>query len=278
MDNWRVDRTAASDWDSLSSAFRRFRPPLTPSAQDIEWYQERARTFTGEAPRALLFGVTPGIAAMQWPRGTTVVAVDWSGLMIRNVWPGRIVSAFANAVRADWRELPLAAGSCHVAFCDLFFPALPSSEDAALVLGEAHRILRKSGRLFMRAFIRPEPEETIDELLAELLGGRTDDMLLFRWRLAAAAQASFRVGVEASEVWALWRQRIPDAASLGKRLPHIARDIDSIERWKDMKLRFGFPSLAEVKELIAPRFELLDYSLPDYGCARRIARIALRAL
>ena len=256
-----MDRSAAPYWESLSGAFR-FRPPLTPSTQDLDWYGRGLREGKPEAAR-LLLGVTPGIAGMRRPPRVPLYSIDWSEGMLRRVLP----PGSGAPVRADWRELPLAGRSCGVAFCDLFFPALPSLEDGKTVLAELARVLRPGGGVRFRCFVRTEPGERVPALIDELRHSAEEDFALFRMRFAAAVQGPRGSGVALDEVWRSWRAHVQDARALGPG-HWAAGELAAMERWKGSPVRYAFPTLAELRDAAAPRFDFTGCELPAYARER----------
>jgi len=273
-----MQRAGLAFWESVSKRFR-YSPPLTPSETDLAWYRLHAgrclEASRASTRRALLLGVTPGIAAMPRPADAVLVPVDWSDGMIRNVLP-HAGAQRALPVRGDWRELPLADASCAVAFCDLFFPALPSFRDGELALRELARVLEPGATLCIRCFLRLDPAEAPEELLRELAEGRTPDLVVFYMRLAAAVHAESREGVSVDRVWTLFDRRFPDRDALTRLYGTRSQALQSIERWKDLSLRYAFLSLGELTALAGPYFELAETIFPDYIARRQIARVALR--
>lgn len=273
-----MERAGLPFWEAISTKFQ-YNPPLTPGDSDIAWYAQHALGCLSKADaprRALLLGVTPGIVAMQRPAGTTLVPVDWSEGMIRNVLPRAADPRDAMPVRGDWRELPLADSSMHVAFCDLLFPAMPSFDDGELALRELARVLRSGGGLFVRCFVRADPEQGADELLQEIAEGRAPDLSVLRMRLAAAMQGASRSGIEVSQVWKVFNERFPDRAALAHLYGAGPKAFETIERWQNLRLRYAFPTAAEISRLAQPHFEVDEAVFPDYAAGRLIARLALR--
>src|ERR1700691_4807012 len=81
-------------WNHFAAVYRAFGLPLVPTQKDLRFMEGAvegwAYSHPGENLRALLLGVTPGIAGMQWPEGSLLVAIDRSIGMVRDVWPGNI--------------------------------------------------------------------------------------------------------------------------------------------------------------------------------------------
>ena len=82
-------------WPRHAGQWQRVGPPLRPGPDDVRhieaciaaWSSRQRRA----APRALLLGVTPELATLNWPDGTALLAVDRALPMIHAV--GRVTSA-----------------------------------------------------------------------------------------------------------------------------------------------------------------------------------------
>lgn len=268
-----MDRRNLAYWTGLSGTWTAT-PPLAPSADDLQWFQRQVDRFHDRPLRALLLGVTPGLAELDWPAGTSLAALDWSEGMLRNVLPR--AGARVPAAVADWRELPIAAASCDIAVGDGCYTAVGDMEGARFMTAELSRVLRSAGLICLRCFVRPERAPGVDALFDELAASERCHFDLFRWRLATAVQGD-RWGVALREVWSAWDARVPDRAALAARHGWPAADLQRIERWKNEQARYAFPSLAELEELAAPRFELVEVSTPGYERAEYFPRIVLRS-
>jgi SAM-dependent methyltransferase len=265
-----MDRSGRSYWEAISAGFR-LTAPIAPGTSDLQWYANQAARAAGRT--ALLLGLTPGIVALSVAHRMTVVALDWSGGMIRHVFrPAK----GALAVQGDWREAPLASGSADIAFCDFLFPAAPTRADGRLVLGEAARVLAEGGRFCVRCFLRRDPPEHAEELLAELLAGNAGDATVFRFRLAAALQGADASGVPVSRVYELLRRRAPELPVLARLNAWTQDALNAVERWREAPVRYYFPTLAEVLELSDPWFAPADIAPADYPPYASICRVALR--
>lgn len=271
----RVDRRNLPYWASLSGKWT-VAPPLAPCDEDLRWFQRQVGRLGHRPLRALLFGVTPGLARLAWPIGTALAALDWSEGMLRNVFP-RERSARHNApVLADWRELPIAARSCDIIVGDGCYTALGDQESARLATAEMFRVLKPGGLACFRCFARPPGAGGVEGLFKELETSDGMPFDLFRWRLAVAVQGP-RWGVELREVWRAWNDGVRDRAALAARHGWALEDLQRIERWQHEPARYAFASLPELQELAAPRFELLEAEVPTYARGEYFPRVALLA-
>jgi hypothetical protein len=124
--------------------------------------------------------------------------------------------------------------------------------------------------------VRPERTLSVAQLLAELRD-KPGGLDLFRWRFAMAVQGPQRWGVSLGEVWRAWDETFPDRGALGDRYGWTSAEIGRVERWRDAPANYAFPSLAQVRELAAARFEVLDCDIPAYAMGECFPRLTLRA-
>lgn len=270
-----MDRRNLAYWTALSGKWS-VAPPLAPGEEDLDWFQRQLGRLGARPLRALLFGVTPGLARLDWPAGTVLAALDWSAGMLRNVLPREATAQHSAAVLADWRELPIAARSCDVVLGDGCYTALGDRESARLMNAEMSRVLKPGGLACFRCFVRPPGASTAQALFDELEAGAPVAFDLFRWRLAVAVQGE-RWGVALGEVWRAWNERVADRAALAARHRWDLAGLQRIERWKDESARYAFASLAELQGLAAPYFDLLEAEVPRYASGEYFPRVVLRA-
>jgi SAM-dependent methyltransferase len=275
-----MDRTGIAFWDIRAAGWQ-VAPPLSPSSDDVAWYEskasELAQSLEGNLRHALLLGVTPPIAAMHWPNGTRLVAVDWSEVMFRHVWPKRGLPQGAAAVRGDWRELPLATGSMDFAISDGCYPALGSLQDAAHLNRELHRVLRPHGLFCLRCYCRPEKPRAVTHLFEDLVSGRMRNPGLFRWLLAVAVHGESQEGVSLHDVWKVWNERRPDPGALRDHCGWTDKALADMDFWGTADARFSFPTYDELARLAEPFFEIVTRDLPGYEMGERFPRLILRA-
>jgi SAM-dependent methyltransferase len=273
-----MDRSALAYWESFAAGrFRSIPTPIVPAEQDIEFLESRIRTIPGGNVEALLFGVTPRIATMRWPAGTSLIAIDWSRTMIRDLWPLDGLPHFARPLCADWRQLPLAAASRTLVVGDGCYTAIGTLADAAIVNEQVHRVLRPDGLYCLRCFCRPAQPLALGDLYEELHAGRISNVFMFRWLLAMAVHGASREGVVLDAVWREWNRRVPDSRGLFARCGWPEDAAWSIERWKGLSVRFSFPDAAEVHELAAPHFDVLEFHVPDYEFGECFPSVVMRA-
>jgi SAM-dependent methyltransferase len=230
----------------------------------------------GDTLQAALLGVTPSIAGMSWPAGTTLWAIDWSARMIRAHWSAPARNTGFAAMRADWRELPLRNGSIDFAIGDGCYTALRSFADAEAMNRELARVVRTQGLYCLRCFARPARPLSPDDLFERLKAGAFADLDLFRWLLSMAVQGASPEGVEHARIWEVWSARADDVMGAIAGEAHLAEALIGFERMKESKARYYFPDLDDLRRLAEPWFDLLEYSAPDDEWGECFPRVLMR--
>lgn len=260
-----------ANWESAAGKWQH-RPPITPATDDIAWFERTTRALA-PGPRALLLGVTAGIATMEWPADTDLTAVDWSAGMIDKAWPRAGLPQAASVVQADWMAMPLANGSRDIALGDGCYTAL-GSLDAVVALNRAvAAVLRPGGVLALRCFARGTARASIDEIFDGLLTGRKKNLGLVRWQLMMALQGDDAEGVVLDDLWQLWHERIPDPAALIERHGWFAHEVTNIERYAGQRARYVYPTIEEMRAAAAPVFDLVECDIPSYPGGEHFPRV-----
>ena len=271
------DRSMLAYWEARADRWH-VEPPLSPHDDDVRFWEQRAQARTREgAPQvAILLGVTSALATMRWPAHTQLTSIDWSLGMLQRVLPRDRVRARLWLLRADWRELPIAASSIDFALGDGCFTAFPDFGGAAAVAAEVARVLKPGGEFCIRCFRRPDAMPSIDALFESLLAGRIANLELFRWMAAIALQGESRHGVALGEVWEAWNARVPRPREMQQRLGWTDVAVANFDAWRGARSRYFFPSLAEIAELAAPGLEIALCDYPGYEWGEQFPRLSLR--
>ena len=164
-------------WDDLGRRLARMGPPQVPGAALAA--QVRA-ICDGCRGTTVLLGVTPAFADL----GDRVLAFDASSGMIAQLWTGD--DARRQARVADWTALPVGDGQADQVLGDGSLNAVPDRDILRAVLREIRRLLVPGGRAAVRVFSRPQPEETVADVLDAARGGRVESLNALRWHLASA--------------------------------------------------------------------------------------------
>lgn len=260
-----------ANWESAAVKWQH-RPPITPAPDDIAWFERVARALA-PPPRALLLGVTAGIATMDWPADSELTAIDWSAGMIDKAWPREGLPRRAAVIQADWMAMPLPERSRDIALGDGCYTAL-GSLDAVVALNRAvAAVLRPGGMLALRCFARGDARKSVDEIFDELLAGREKNLGLVRWRLMMALQGDDPAGVVLDDLWRLWHARIPDPAPLIERHGWFAHEVANIERYAGQQARYVYPTVEEMRAAAAPLFDLVECDIPAYPGGEHFPRV-----
>ena len=217
--------------------------------------------------KVLLLGVTPEIAAMSWPEGTRLLALDKSQAMIDLVWPGD-VGGFRKAVLADWFEYRRTDGRHDIVIGDGNFAPLDYPRGYRALAAVAHEALTDAGILLSRFFVRPAQAETPDAVFEDLLANRIKSFHAFKVRLAAALQESAEAGVAVSDVLAAWKRARIDMGALLTMTGWRHETVDMIYLYEGKTSRLSFPDVAEVQAVMSEYFDhretrYLDYEMGD---------------
>ncbi|HOZ34050.1 MAG TPA: methyltransferase domain-containing protein [Tabrizicola sp.] len=178
-------------WGRLAGRIARMGPPQVPGPGIVAQIADLCGGCTGVT---VLLGVTPAYAGL----GAPLLAFDASAGMIAAVWPGD--DARRQARVADWTALPLADGGVRQVIGDGALNAVPDRDVLRAVLREVRRVLLPTGRAALRVFTRPDPPETLDEVLRAATEGRIASLNVLRWRLASALAVGPGHGVRVADI------------------------------------------------------------------------------
>lgn len=271
---------SARFWEREWLWWHRLSTPLRPAAEDIEilgrliaqWCGARGRM----RPEAVLLGVTPEIASMQWPEGTRLLAIDRSQGMIDNVWPERPYDG-AMVVSGEWTNMPVAAGSRDVVTGDGCFSQLSYPEGYDALVNELRRVLKPGGLFAMRAFVRPEPAEPMDALLAELHAGKILNFHAFKWRFNMALQSDIASGVRLRDIWDAFNEEFGDPSALAAQRGWPFETVETIHAYRGVEARYTYPSLSELREILSAGFSEVTCVYPTYEMADRCPTLLFEA-
>ena len=263
-DHWN---THAQQWQWIGS-------PLRPAAEDIRIAEAALGKWQARAGKksiaVALLGVTPETADMTWPAPAQLVAVDHTEAMIRALWRREA------AICADWTALPLASASQDVVVGDGCFCVLETGRDYRKLAREMRRVLRDDGVVVMRFFIRPDRAETLKQVTDTLDRGGIGNFHAFKWRLAMSLHGELEDGVRLNEIWDAWNKACPDARALAAKLKWRIEEIRTIDAYRGAHGRYTFPTLGEVRRLLAQDFNEVSCSFPGYELGERCPTLVLQ--
>ena len=264
-------------WTTLAKQWRVIDVPLRPSDDDQKAYENIVFNWQRANPsrpvRGLLLGVTGEIAAMRWPAGASLLAVDHSLPMVANVWPKPPHGA---AVCADWRAMPVEPGSRDVALGDGCLTLLSVPAGRAAFAASLRSVLADDGMLALRCFCRPETSETPDQVFDDLRAGRIEGFCAFKWRLAMSLHGRPDEGVRLADIWECWSAEVKDADELATHCGWPLEAVRSMDVYRGSETRYLFSTIEESRKSLAPWFTLQSQHVGRYELAERCPILVFR--
>jgi SAM-dependent methyltransferase len=263
-------------WDRTASAWSQFEPPYLPVAEESAVIERVAAELAGEGGRlnAVILGVTPQTAALAWPAGVCLTAFDNSAAMIAELWPAPGTPAGAQAILADWSELPLGVGSVDLIAGDHSLGVLAWPQGPAKLLAELRRVLKPGGRFVLRSFLRPEQREDLDAIVGDLEAGRIRSAGIAKMRFIAWRHDRGTEGISVQELKDLFKRYVPDPDEAVRRYGW-QRGPSDIPTTEGNERRFVFPTLAELRDAIAPFFREIECVTGSHELAERFPTMVL---
>jgi hypothetical protein len=272
----------AAHWNAYSARWKLVGQPLRPGPSDIAYlrasvarlWSPRATLDPTQREPALLLGVTPEIADIDWQPPVHLLAVDKSEGMVRAVWPGNTSTRRAEV--GDWLELQPPSGGFSLVVGDGVFSIFDHPTGYARLAQALGRLTRPEGLLSVRLFCRPEPCERVGDVYDALASGRVGNFHIFKWRLAMALQGDVTQGVRLADIWDSFRAQVPSIAELARERGFPEQEVRTIESYRDVEDRYSFSTQAEVIELLAPAFEHVETWTPGYELGERCPHLTFR--
>jgi SAM-dependent methyltransferase len=270
-----------SHWNKHAQQWQLIGSPLRPCEADIRQFErlgdEWQRSHASGACTAALLGVTPEIAAMRWPAGTSLLGLDISEPMIRKVWPEeRALPSRSAAVCANWLKLPLPDGSIDIAVGDGCFTLLGFPDAYAAVVRSLRRVLRDDGLLAIRFFLRPDRAESTRQVFEDLRAKRIGNFHAFKWRLAMSLHGPLEAGVRLADIWDAWNAEVPSPETLAAELGWPVEVLRTIDAYQGVATRYTFPTLSEAKTVLSEAFDVTQCHYQDYELGERCPILAAR--
>ncbi|HEY9050129.1 MAG TPA: class I SAM-dependent methyltransferase [Gammaproteobacteria bacterium] len=257
-------------WDDHARQWSYVGAPLRPGHDDIrlieDYVHSKHRHDTNL--KAMLLGVTPEIALMDWPQNTHLLALDKNQGMINEVWPQHKLTINASVVSGDWLSSPCESGSIDIAVGDGCLTLLSYTDHYSAFFKEVHRVLNPEGGFVIRHFVRPKEAENVDDIFSDLLQGKIGSFHVFKWRLAMALHGTIEEGVAVNEIWNVWNEKSILVKDLSHLLGWAESSINTINNYKNSKAVYTFPTINEIKDVSDSFFtemscRLLGYELGD---------------
>lgn len=267
-------------WPGYARRWRLLGPPLRPVAEDVEATLHAVKAWRAEhpdaAPRALLLGVTPELATMDWPVGTSLVAADRAEPMIAVVLPKVGVPEGTRAMCADWRALPLADGSVDVVVGDGCFTLFDFPGEVRAFAREVRRIMAPGARFAVRVFVAPGERESLEAIERDLRAGEIGNFNALKWRVAMAVQPSAERGVALGDIHEAYARFAPIVADLAATPGFEPEVAGLVEAYRGSLVRYSFPTVTELRGALADLFEVSGGPEKSYELGARCPTLVLR--
>jgi SAM-dependent methyltransferase len=261
-------------WQKHARQWARVGAPLRPSADDGEAMLSLATPTLLDSANSciVVMGVTPEVIHLAWPENSTMIAIDHSKEMIDSLWlPNPRISSVVR--QASWQSMPLDDNSVDVVAGDGCLTVLPTLDDYRRLFLELSRIMRPTGSLILRCFVRPDAVEDVAEVAAAALAGRIGSFHALKWRLAMALSEDDKFSVAVADIHASFEQCFPDRVLLSRRAGWSAETINTIDAYKGVSTVYTFPTLAMIRELASPLFVVTNEKRGTYELSERCPTI-----
>lgn len=192
-------------WEAHSKTWDRLGSPFRPLAEDVSrleqgWRESLDRPDVSVPVQILMLGVTPELAGHRWAPEFHLTALDASGPMIRNVWPGDSVRR--RVVEGNWLELPFREACFDVVLTDCGLTALGLPGQIERLGWEVRRVLRAGGRFVFRHLAGSAIDARAGGGIPRGLDDSVGGFHAFKLRFLHALDAeSRRGGVLLKEAW-----------------------------------------------------------------------------
>jgi len=266
-------------WEKQLKQWKLFGPPLRPVREDLDFLQREITDWIsdhkGRPARVLVLGVTPEVPALEWPVDSRVYAVDKLANMIKFVWPASQPFA-AGAVIANWLQAPFARECVDFIIGDGSFTLVPWPEGYRKVLVSITDTLVPDGVLMIRFFVRPAQAESPDAVFSDLMANRIANFHVFKWRLAMSLYQDEPAGVCVGDIWNTWKRRGLAENQVVSITGWPAEVVHTIHSYRDSIIRYTFPKVDELRNLLAETMLEIACHIPGYELGERCPTIALR--
>jgi hypothetical protein len=144
--------------------------------------------------------------------------------------------------------------------------------------GEMARVLRPGRNVILRVYVSPEIPESSTAVINDLMHGRIGNSNVLRMRLFMAFQRSATEGVRLADISDFWTSLNIDRNFLTRELGWAAGAVGIFDMFKNMNLRYSFPTLVELKTVFTEHFIELDRCVPSYEIGSRCPTIVMQRI
>ena len=265
-------------WSGLARSYAMMGSPLLPATEDIQFVEATAarwREQHGRAPRAVLLGVTPKLAKMNWPAGTCLTAADSSGPMASALWPYNASPHQPRLILADWRCLPFRNAGADFVVGDGAVNCLRYPANLRELARSISRLLSPEGLFVIRCYLQPDCPESPEEVIAQIYSDGQETFHQFKFRLLMALQANAIEGIAVRHVYDYWASHTSDKPI--SRLDWSQTAFELMELYRGVDTVHTFPTLDELRQVLDEFFVEVDISIPSYCLGERCPTIVLKS-
>lgn len=264
-------------WKKHALHWAKIGVPLKPSVEDARLMLSSLQPLfeNSDLLKIAVLGVTPEIVNLSWPNNVSLYAYDHSVEMIESLWKPNLTIPYQVQL-ARWQQLPVKDDTFNAIVGDNSFGVLPDALSYHQLLSELNRVLIADGFLCFRFFIKPEQEETIEDVKRDVLAKKITNFHVLKWRIAMlmAEEPEFRVHV--SQVYTLFNQLFPDRYELSALTGWALDVINTIDAYYESETCFNFVTLDALKNIVDPWFEIVALHYAEYELGERCPTILMQ--
>jgi hypothetical protein len=254
-------------WNSIARGYKAFASPFVPCGEDVALLEmavaRQAERIGARSLRAVMLGVTPGIAMMRWPPQSQLVAVEISPAVIQALWPGNIVGV-REAVCASWFGIPMRSGSCDVIVGDGALATCRFPGEVRKLVQSARNLLKDDGAFAFRSYVRPHLTESIESVFKALFSGDGLSVDRFKMRLYLAMQRTAQEGVAVKDAARILDRYGLNPRTMQERFGWSSAATEPFAAWPTSDAVYSFPTLDELRDLLGECFHEVSVSYPGY--------------
>lgn len=154
---------------------------------------------------------------------------------------------------------------------------MPFPEGYENLAREIARVLKPGGLFAMRAFVKPAPSESFDQLVGHLNAGAIGSFHVFKWRLNMALQADIEKGIRLRDVWTAFMREFENPAAFAARRGWTIEDVETIHAYRNADARYTFPTLPELRKKLSAHFSEHSCIHPQYEMGERCPTLLFEA-
>jgi SAM-dependent methyltransferase len=273
-------KTHSTFWNDIPAAWDLIGPPLRPSPEDVAIIENilpnpSSLCNSSSSFETLLLGVTPEIAALNWPAETRLTAVDRAAGMIARVWPGNRENRIA--LCGDWLKLPFRKSSFDFVIGDGCLLLLDYPDGYRRLFEGIRHVLAEDGALMLRVFCRPNQTEAVDDVFHALQARQIGSFDAFKWRFLMAIQGGDVLrGVELAEAWDIWHEITPDPSAFAAEYGWPLAKVSVMDAYRNDPSSYHFPSVDEVCAAMGDTLKLVKRIHGAYELADRCPHLLFK--